>query len=99
MKDHYYATLIQARYQGATPSDIASIIYHFNGITDGQKAYLAQKQGGHVAVQKAAGKIRGAERLAYVKNKEYNKNKNQGKGREAPCRTKKEVWKPVPPKR
>lgn len=45
VKDHYYATLIQARYQGATPSDIASIIYHFNGITDGQKAYLAQKQG------------------------------------------------------
>lgn len=45
VKDHYYATLIQARYQGATPSDIASIIYHFNGINDGQKAYLAQKQG------------------------------------------------------
>ena len=43
--DHYYATLIQARYQGATPTDIASIIYHFNGINDGQKAYLAQKQG------------------------------------------------------
>lgn len=45
VKDHYYATLIQARYQGATPSDIASIIYHFNGITDGQKAYLAERQG------------------------------------------------------
>lgn len=43
--DSYYATLIQARAQGATAQDIASIIVHFKGLTAEQKTYLAQRQG------------------------------------------------------
>ncbi len=43
--DSYYATLIQARAQGATARDIASIIVHFKGLTAEQKTYLAQRQG------------------------------------------------------
>ena len=43
--DSYYATLIQARAQGATAQDIASIIVHFKGLTAQQKTYLAQRQG------------------------------------------------------